>query len=91
MGGGTGIYPRWLTDLASAGFRSIETFSFDLNVAYKPEAWRGRIRASAGVKASLPEKEVAEFDNALKEVIAADFPAETLSIPHRCWTVIGLK
>ncbi len=91
MSGGTGIYPRWLSDLASAGFGAIETFSFDLDVPYKPEAWRGRIRASAGVKASLPERQVDEFDSALKEIIAADFPGEILSIPHRCWTVVGLR
>lgn len=91
MSGGTGVYPRWLTDLSSAGLGSIETFSFDLDVPYKPEAWRGRIRASAGVKASLPEKKVDEFDSALKEVIATDFPEEILFIPHRCWTVVGSK
>lgn len=91
MSGGMGIYPRWLTDLSSAGFGSIKTFSFDLDVPYKPEAWRGRIRASAGVKASLSEREVDEFDSALKAVIATNFPGELLYIPHRCWTVIGLK
>lgn len=91
MSGGTGVYPKWLTDLALAGFGAIETFSFDLDVPYKPEAWRGRIRASAGVKASLPAQQVNEFDRALKAIIAANFPEEILSIPHRCWTVIGLK
>jgi len=91
MSGGTGLYPRWLTDLAMAGFRLIRTFSFDTDVAYKPEAWRGRIRASAGVKASLLESQVEEFDSALEKTIKKDFPEEILSIPHRCWTVIGLK
>jgi len=91
MGGGTGIYPRWLSDIALAGFTSIETFSFDLYVPYTPEAWRGRIRASAGVKASLTEEKAREFDNALKEIIAANFPGEILFIPHRCWTVAGSK
>ena len=91
MSGGTGIYPRWLNDLALAGFGSIETFSFDLDVPYKPEAWRGRIRASAGVKATLSKKKVEEFDDALRKIIEADFPEEILSIPHRCWTVIGSK
>ncbi|MFF5370624.1 class I SAM-dependent methyltransferase [Streptomyces sp. NPDC013187] len=38
LGGGTGLYPRWLTDLATAGFTGIETFSFDLAVPYPPEA-----------------------------------------------------
>ncbi|UQI49753.1 class I SAM-dependent methyltransferase (plasmid) [Streptomyces sp. HU2014] len=34
MGGGTGLYPRWPTDLATASFTGIETFSFDLDVPY---------------------------------------------------------
>jgi len=91
MSGGTGIYPRWLTDLALAGFESIKTFSFDLYVPYTPEAWRGRIRASAGVKASLSRKQVKEFDDFLERIIEKDFPEEILFIPHRCWTVIGSK
>lgn len=53
MSGGTGLYPPWLLDLARGGFDALETFSFDVVQPYSPEAWRGRIRASAGVKASL--------------------------------------
>src|SRR5262249_48951883 len=55
LGGGTGVYPRWLTDLSVGGFTGIETFSFDLTVPYSRPAWVGRIRASAGVAASLPD------------------------------------
>lgn len=87
LGGGTGIYPRWLTDLATAGFTGIETFSFDLEVPYTPEAWRGRIRASAGVGASLLPDRVAEFDRRLEAVLRQDFPGEVLRLPHRTWTV----
>jgi len=32
LGGGIGMHPRCLADMASAGFRSLETFSFDLDV-----------------------------------------------------------
>lgn len=91
LSGGTGIYPRWLTNMAVAGFKSLETFSFDLDVPYTPEAWRGRIRASAGVQASLSDEKVAEFDGTLKEIIEINFPGATLSIPHRCWTAVGVK
>jgi aconitate hydratase len=87
LGGGTGIYPRWLTDLATAGFIGIETFSFDLDVPYPPEGWRGRIRASAGVGASLTPERVAEFDRRLEAVLRQDFPGEVLRLPHRTWAV----
>ena len=61
MGGGSGFYPGWAADLAEAGFQGIESFSFDVAQPYRPEDWRGRIRASAGVKASLDDAATARF------------------------------
>ncbi len=91
MGGGTGLYPQWLTDLAVAGFRSIETFSFDFDQPYTPERWRGRIRASAGVKASLDAEAIERFDGALAETLVDEFPGDFLMIPHRVWAVSGVR
>ncbi|WP_151770446.1 class I SAM-dependent methyltransferase [Streptomyces abyssomicinicus] len=87
MGGGTGLHPRWLTDLATAGFGGIETFSFDVDVPYTPQDWVGRIRASAGVGASLPEEEVRTFSDELTAVLRDTFPGDPLGIPHRTWAV----
>lgn len=87
-GDGTGLHPRWLTDVADAGFREIETFSYDLDVAYGHEAWRGRIRASAGVGASLPRDKVAAFDAALAGLLAERFPEEPLATPHRVFAIL---
>jgi SAM-dependent methyltransferase len=89
MAGGNGIHGRWLADAAGAGFEEIETFSFDLAVPYTHEAWRGRIRASAGVAASLPPDGVRRFDAALAALLAGDFPAEPLQVPHRIWAMIA--
>jgi SAM-dependent methyltransferase len=89
MNGGTGVYPRWLTDVATAGFTDIETFSFDLDVPYSHEAWVGRIRASAGVGASLPEERVRSFSADLERLLAERFPADPLRVPHRVWAVIA--
>jgi len=91
MSGGTGLYPAWLRDLAAAGFTDIETFSFDLTLLYTAEAWRGRIRASAGIAASLPSERVAQFDRELCDLLQEDFPSDPLVVPHRVWTVIGYK
>jgi SAM-dependent methyltransferase len=91
MSGGTGIYPLWLGDLANAGFRVIETFSFDLPVAYSHEAWRGRIAASAGIKASLKDDEVERFDLDLADVLREQFPADPLDVPHRVWVATGTR
>lgn len=89
FGGGLGIHPAWLRDLGEAGFLGIETFSFDVDVPYTPEAWRGRIRASAGVGASLPPEAVEVFDRELAELLARDFPGEVLAVPHRVFAVVA--
>lgn len=89
LGGGTGLHPEELADLAQGGFTGLESFSFDVPVEYSPEAWRGRIRASAGIGASLPPAAVAAFDAALAAILAAEFPGDILLIPHRVFAVLG--
>ncbi len=91
FGGGTGIYPAWLADVAIAGFQNIETFTFDLNIPYSHEAWRGRIRASAGISASLSLEAVAQFDAKHQELLAQQFPDDPLSVPHRTFALIATK
>ncbi len=88
--GGTGLYPAWLTDLASAGFTALETASFDVLQPYTHAAWRGRIRASAGVAASLDAEATARFDADLAALLARDFPDDPLEVPHRVWAATGV-
>ncbi len=70
-----------------AGFQGIETFSFDEAVSYSHEAWRGRIRASAGVAASLPPDSVAKFDADLAQLLARSYPDDPMLVPHRVWAL----
>ena len=65
--------------------------SFETDVPYTHEAWRGRIRASAGMAASLLPEKVAAFDAEHAALLARDFPADPLAVPHRCWAVWGRK
>lgn len=88
FGGGSGLHPAWLRDLGEAGFIDLETFSYDVAVPYSHVAWRGRIRASAGVGASLAPEAITAFDRDLAAVLAAGFP-DPLTVPHRVWAVIG--
>ena len=88
MSGGRGMYSRWLSDVAIAGFQEIETFSFDLFVPYTHEAWRGRIRASAGVAASLSLERVARFDTDLQTLLLERFPSDPLAVHHRVFAVV---
>jgi SAM-dependent methyltransferase len=86
--GGEGMHPAWLTDVAVAGFENIETFSFDIPAIYSHQAWRGRIRASAGVAASLPPEQVEQFDHELAQLLKTHFPDDPLATPHRVFAVI---
>jgi SAM-dependent methyltransferase len=89
MGGGNGVHAQWLTDLGTAGYREIESFSYDTFAPYTPAGWRGRIRASAGIGASLPPAEVEAFDRALAELLAQRFPGDELAVHHRVFAVIA--
>ncbi|MCK5362405.1 MAG: class I SAM-dependent methyltransferase [Gammaproteobacteria bacterium] len=89
LGGGDGLYPAWAEDAAGAGFGSIESFSFEKSVPYGHQAWRGRIRASAGVGGSLAPEAVATFDRALAALLAAEFLRQPLQVPHRCFALIA--
>lgn len=54
-------------------------------------ARRGRIRASAGVDASLSPDRVAAFDAELAVLLSDAFPGERISIPHRIFAVVGRR
>lgn len=90
-GDGKGIYPQWFSDLMTAGFVGIESFSFDVDLPYSHKAWRGRLRASAGIAASLEAPAIEKFDKELASMLAAEFPESMLAIPHRVFTVLGRK
>ncbi len=87
MGGGRGTYPQWLPGLSDAGIESTETFSYDMAVSYSPEAWMGRIRASAGV-ATLDEESAQVFDHDLAKLINEQYPSRELAIPHRLFAIV---
>lgn len=89
-GYGLGLYPQWLRDLGLLGFRSLQTFSYDVDVPYTHEAWRGRVRASAGVGAVLPAEKVQAFDEEFAHILADRFPSPVLQILHRVWAVIAV-
>jgi ubiquinone/menaquinone biosynthesis C-methylase UbiE len=84
-----GVYGQWLRDLGEAGFTAIESFSYDEAAIYTAAAWRGRIRASAGISASLSQDKVIAFDRDLLELLLEHFPNEPYQVPHRVFAVKG--
>lgn len=91
LGGGSGIYPLWSRHLAENGFSNLEIFTYDTFPPYSHEAWRGRIRASAGIGASLPPEQVAAFDREFGELLHTRFPQDPLPVHHRVFALIGQK
>lgn len=90
-GFGIGIYPQWVRDLNEAGFVGVETFSYDYAHEYTHAGWRGRIRASQGVGASLSEEEIRRFDQEHAELLQKRHPNEPLPIEHRIFVASGLS
>lgn len=100
FGNKTGVYPDWFRDLGEAGFENIQSFSFDLGVPYTADAWRGRIRASSGVGASLSDEEVGRFDSEFRILLEGVEQAQVkkeageipmLKIPHRVFVIHARK
>jgi SAM-dependent methyltransferase len=87
--GGNGFHPASLAHLYEGGFRQLESFSYDVDVPYSHEAWRGRIRASVGVAPSLDPSNVAAFDAAHARLLAESFPGDVIQTPHRVFAVVG--
>jgi len=83
------MYPQWATDMATAGYSDIESFSFDVMQLYSHDDWRGRIRASAGVGGTLTAEAVQKFDKELQSKLAQNYADDPLQVPHRCWAVIA--
>jgi SAM-dependent methyltransferase len=90
--GTMGIYPPWTFNVAGAGFTNVETFSYDVDAWYTHEAWRGRVRACAGVAAStLPPEKVEAFDADLAELLRRRFPVDPMPVLHRVWALVAVK
>jgi SAM-dependent methyltransferase len=80
--GGPFPYP-WEKELCSQGWREPRGFAYEAALAYSHEAWRGRVRTCNALGAVLPTAAVDAFDRELAALLAAEFPAEPLEVPHR--------
>ncbi len=82
-----GIHPACFRDLGEAGFEDLVSFTFDEAASYSHVGWRGRIRASAGIAATLSPVAVQRFDDQLSEMLVTGFPGDPLNIPHRIFVL----
>lgn len=91
MHGGDGRHPEHVEALRRGGYREVRVGSEEIALEYTPASWRGRIRASAGVSASLPPDAVARFDAELERLLRDRFPGESWPVPHRIHVVHGVR
>ena len=91
FGGLDGMQRGSVRDIRTAGFRSIETFSVDLDIPYSHEGWRGRMRASAPISGALSDEQVRAFDVDLAAMLATDFPQQPMPVAHCLFAVFGRK
>ncbi|MBR9972492.1 class I SAM-dependent methyltransferase [Magnetospirillum sulfuroxidans] len=91
MGGGTGIYPQWLGDMAVAGFDDLETFSYDVAHPHTRSEWRARLRDTVGIAGRLSPQLIHDFDQDLSRMLDTRFPGEPLLVPHRVWAACGRR
>jgi SAM-dependent methyltransferase len=76
---------RWDAQLRGAGLSHLESFSYEIDVEYTHEAWRGRMRACNGVLA-LGAQRAAEYDDELARLLKTHFP-EPLIVRHEVFAL----
>jgi SAM-dependent methyltransferase len=82
FGGRDTPFRQWLLDERPAGYQTRNFVRFDLNIPFTRESWRGRIRATRGIGASLPPQQIARFDAEHETLLAGLAPA-TFAVKHR--------
>jgi SAM-dependent methyltransferase len=85
----TGINGQVLRDLQINGFGGIESFSFDVKIRFTRQSWRGFIRTTSAVGASMSEDQLARFA-AEHETLLHEHP-EPFAIPHRIFCVVASR
>ncbi|MEZ5647822.1 MAG: class I SAM-dependent methyltransferase [Alphaproteobacteria bacterium] len=89
MAGRDGRYPQWQRDAMAAGFTDFDSFEEEETVQVSHETWRGRVRASEGIRDGLTTDKATAFDRDLTALLMREFPHQPLQIPHRLWCFIA--
>jgi hypothetical protein len=85
----TGINGQVLRDMQASGFVEIESFSFDVEIPFSREAWRGFIRTTSPIGASMTPEQVERFDSEHAKLLEG-LP-QPLVIPHRVFAAVATK
>lgn len=82
-----GFPSLWFNEWREAGFELEDEWTLPYTVEFSHEGWRGRVRALSSV-VELSEALRGEMDTALAALLRAEFPSESLVIPHECYCVL---
>jgi SAM-dependent methyltransferase len=88
--GTSGRRQGWSAELTRAGFLRQVSETFVVDERFTHEQWRGRMRSSSGVGASLSDTQVAAFDTDLARLLAHRFP-EPLVVAHDVWLLVAYR
>lgn len=87
--GAVGINGQALKDMQVAEFTQIESFSFDVDIRYGRESWRGFVRTCSAVGPSLAAEPLAEFERDHARLL--DQWPEIFDVPHRVFCAVARK
>jgi SAM-dependent methyltransferase len=87
--GGVGVNGQALKDLQVAGFLGIESFTFDVDVPFTREAWRGFVRTCSAVGPAMSAGVVEVFDR--EHMTMLEGWPETLVVPHRVFAAVAWR
>src|SRR5262245_4190427 len=86
---GLGFRMSWADDLPQEMFTVVGRRLEPLEIAYTQEGWRGRIRASAGVSASMAPERIPIFDRAHAEQLRQTYGDGELKVPHKLYLFVA--
>ncbi len=72
------VYPEWYDERLTLE----AMFYYDEEIPFTHESWRGRIRASRGISATLDTEAVARFDSEHEELLKKLVP-DSFGVLHR--------
>ncbi len=89
MAGLRRMHGAWDGHLLEAGFVELDTWSYESELTYTHDAWRGRMRACNGVLALGPDA-IAEYDEAHAQALAERFPG-AITVRHEVFALTARR
>jgi len=87
--GKLGFRTDWLNELPKDMFAVVDRLEQPVDIPYTQGGWRGRIRASAGVSASMSPEIIPVFDREHEKSLRETYGEDVLTVPHRLYMFLA--